>query len=440
MRLRTLFKRLCEYTTPHGREAWCWSWIPNKVWIDFLGNVFSYVPHPDPKVKANTMFACHCDTVGSEVKKVRVIDAGRWIHTDEKTILGADDKIGVALAIKMINCKVPGWYAFFAGEERGCIGSRNIAEGMKGKNPRVTRDPAVNKVISLDRHSNRSIITHQGSMRTCSDAFAQALAEQLDMDHELDQGGLLTDSKQFVDLMAECTNLSVGYVDHHHTSERVDMEYCEELLKRMCIVDWQNLPIQRVPGSMVYDKTYSWNVHDKEDDKSHPKTYTSFVTPCQSRANVSESYGHDRDLAWIDKHTKIGVGIDWDNISLNEMYACPWDSLTDEEWKVGRLRLAFLTNSEQMCIRSKGTNGNPDKYEWIPNPHHTPSVLTSGKRVTRIGEEAPLPGVPDMGKVLTSETLKFPLECPKCEERYTSDDYHCRFCTTCGMPLVLPVV
>jgi len=47
----------------------------------------------------------------------------------------------------------------------------------------------------------------------------------------LDDGGVYTDSAEFVDIIEECTNLSVGYFSEHTTSEKQDIDFLELLDK-----------------------------------------------------------------------------------------------------------------------------------------------------------------------------------------------------------------
>lgn len=252
MKLRQLFFQLARMTTPHGYESYCWGFIPHIRKVDVWRNVWVLVTKPDGTMPT-TMFSCHCDNACDEVTPVKFRIEGDVIKTDGASILGADNKIGVALMIKMIYKKIPGFYLFHAGEEKGGIGSRGLAAFEE--NCRKTKNSScfpivAERAIAFDRRAQCSVITHQGSNRTCSEEFAIALCEQLDMKHLPDDGGSFTDTKSYYKLIPECTNISAGYLCEHTRSESLDMAYAEKLFERICAVDWESLPTKRNPAEI----------------------------------------------------------------------------------------------------------------------------------------------------------------------------------------------
>jgi len=64
---------------------------------------------------------------------------------------------------------------------------------------------------------------------------------------EPDDTGVLTDSAQFMDIVPECTNISVGYMYEHTTSEYQDIDYLSRLCKSVVAIDWETLPVERNP-------------------------------------------------------------------------------------------------------------------------------------------------------------------------------------------------
>ena len=58
----------------------------------------------------------------------------------------------------------------------------------------------------------------------------------------LDQGGVWTDSAEFVDVIPECTNISVGYYREHSNEEYQDIDYLESLCEVVTKVNWESLP------------------------------------------------------------------------------------------------------------------------------------------------------------------------------------------------------
>ena len=150
----------------------------------------------------------------------------------------------------MIHARVPGVYVIHAEEEVGCIGSRKMVRDR----PDWLDD--VEAVISFDRKGTDSIVTHQIGIRTCSDAFAKSLALAIDMPMKPDSGGVYTDSNEYIDVVGECTNISVGYLAQHTASECQDMEFLVELRDKLVSADWSKLVFSRQPmDSTEYDYT-----------------------------------------------------------------------------------------------------------------------------------------------------------------------------------------
>ena len=243
MRIRRKFLQLTRYTYPHGTESFLKSYLPQDVKKDKYGN-FYYLIGEKPSV----MFTCHLDTACSKQEKVKHVIHNNIIKTNGKTILGADDKAGMVVLLYMIENKVPGLYYFFLGEEVGCIGSGKLATNWASSEFSHT----INKVVSFDRRSDCSIITDQYYGRCCSDEFAEELAFRLNtagfnLKLEPDDTGVLTDSAQFMDIVSECTNISVGYNYEHTTAEYQDIDYLSRLCKSVCLIDWETLPVERDP-------------------------------------------------------------------------------------------------------------------------------------------------------------------------------------------------
>ncbi len=58
--------------------------------------------------------------------------------------------------------------------------------------------------------------------------------------------GSFTDSANYTTLIAECTNVSVGYFSQHTSRERFDLEWLERhLVPALLKVDWAGLPVER---------------------------------------------------------------------------------------------------------------------------------------------------------------------------------------------------
>ena len=254
MRITKKFLALTKFTYPHGKEHQLLHHLPEGYQEDGLGNYYIQIGETP-----STMFTCHLDTADKTQTKVNHVFDGNIIHTDGKSILGADDKAGMTVILYMIKKQVPGLYYFFIGEEVGCIGSRKLANTWT----KTEFSKYIKKVVSFDRRGTDSIITYQMFGRCCSDEFAQELANRMNatgnkMKMVLDDTGILTDSAKFVKLVPECTNISVGYQNEHTGKESQDIEFLRRLCNTVVKVDWETLPVKRdVLEEDDYDHYYS---------------------------------------------------------------------------------------------------------------------------------------------------------------------------------------
>lgn len=224
-----------------------------KVHRDGAGNL-----HIDTRVSPlnRTLFTAHVDTVHRDQgpNKIRKTDT-HW-HADG-ACLGADDGAGCAMLMHLLHAGVDAYYLFTQGEECGGIGATHVA-----------KDEAFlkqfDRAIAFDRRGIDSVITHQGCSRTASDAFAQALSDELCADMTLmyspDDTGVYTDTAEFIDVIPECTNISVGYYSEHSDKESLDIIHFAALAARVVRIDWDALPTDRDPTKREskYDDWQSW--------------------------------------------------------------------------------------------------------------------------------------------------------------------------------------
>jgi hypothetical protein len=284
--IKEVFIRMTSRTVPYGHEDDFVRDImplifPEGIQKDDWGNYFYKIG------ESRTIFASHLDTVSKEYQSVTHVFDGKYIKTDGKTTLGADDKAGVTVLLWMIQNNIPGLYYFFIGEEVGCIGSGLAAKygDFKGKYDRI---------ISFDRRDVESIITFQSYSRCCSDAFADDLCHELNksgMVYSKDTGGVYTDSAEFVDIIPECTNVSVGYYKEHTTEEKQDIEHLINLCKACVEVDWENLSVKRNPS-----------VHEAKSYSSSSSSWSGNTYSNRGRNWRSRDYGYHDD--WYDEPKK----------------------------------------------------------------------------------------------------------------------------------------
>lgn len=250
MDFKETFLKLTEYTIPHGEEDTLVSHLPSAIKKDKWGNYFISIG------KSRTLFTCHLDTYCENKEKVNHIVDGNIIRTDGTTILGGDNKAGMTVLLYMIEKNVPGTYYFFLSEEPistngGLWGSSNLLYG----NPNFLKQ--FDRAVAFDRKHYGSIITRQMAQKCCSEEFADSLIDEfkkqgIQMDQ--DKNGYYTDTGNFIELIPECTNISVGVWYEHHAEEYVDIEYVEKIAKAACKIDWENLPIVREVGSWIKDE------------------------------------------------------------------------------------------------------------------------------------------------------------------------------------------
>ena len=238
------FLKLTSLTVPYGVEEDFMStfvhFFPEDLQMDKHGNYFYEIG------ESKTVFTSHLDTVSDKYKKVKHVIKDNMIMTDGKSTLGADDKAGVTIMLWMILNNVPGIYYFFIGEEVGCVGSSAAAKDIKFLDYK--------RMISFDRRDTNSVITFQSFGRSCSNEFADALCDELnlynDLDYIKDDGGIFTDSAEFMEIIPECSNISVGYYNEHSEKESQDIDHLTRLADACTKVDWENLPTKRDPDEL----------------------------------------------------------------------------------------------------------------------------------------------------------------------------------------------
>lgn len=241
MDIKDLFLKLTEFTNPYGTESELEPYLTGLS-KDKWGNYFKKVG------ESETLFTCHLDNYCREREKITHVIEGDIIKTDGTTILGADNKAGVVTLLYMISKNVPGYYYFFLGEEPilsgGCWGSSNVATGR----PKFLR--TFKRAVAFDRKQKGSVITRQMAQECCSDEFADALVGEFSkqgIPMKKDPTGYYTDTGNFIELIPECTNISIGVWNEHHKSEYVDISYVEEVAEAACKIDWEGLPTAREP-------------------------------------------------------------------------------------------------------------------------------------------------------------------------------------------------
>ena len=228
-----------------------------------------------------TLFTAHTDTVVRDNPDAdNIVKRGKkgMLYATGGATLGADDGAGIAILGELMRAKVPAYYIFTRGEECGGHGAKHLAKAHAALLGEFDR------AIAFDRRGYSDVITHQRWGRCASDAFAEALSDALNDQGLLYMpcdGGVYTDTAEFVDIIPECTNISTGY-DHEHTEkESLDLPYLKELCAAALAINWDALPVARRPGENN-PPAWDWNPADwkkagKEDqDLLMPRVETEF--------------------------------------------------------------------------------------------------------------------------------------------------------------------
>jgi hypothetical protein len=85
-------------------------------------------------------------------------------------------------------------------------------------------------------------------VQCCSNEFGKELCDALStnsLSFKLDPTGIFTDSASFIDIIPECTNVSVGYFNEHTVQEIQNMTFLENLCKAVVSCDWKSLGVHR---------------------------------------------------------------------------------------------------------------------------------------------------------------------------------------------------
>lgn len=338
MKIKKKFLQLTRLTYPYGTEFLLENMLPDGFKRDKFDNY--YISIGD---NYSTMFTCHLDTSCSKMENITHKFEDNYIKTDGTTILGADDKAGMIVTLFMIEKKVPGLYYFFIGEEVGCVGSSDLSDELDKNGDVPVELKNIKKVISFDRRGTTSVITDQFYGTCCSDEFAIELCSQLNAGGVLsmspDNTGVLTDSAQFMGIIPECTNISVGYYDEHTHKERQDIDFLYKLCNSVVKVDWESLPVKRDPIKFESFNIEDWEVpfecsygagygaysesftNIKRYDKEYNEDLYSFVLKDGKRvkAYISQTWINYEILlieSMLKKQGRRPAEINWDGTTL----------------------------------------------------------------------------------------------------------------------------
>jgi len=244
-----------------------------EYWVDDVGNI-----HIDNRktTSSRTLFTAHVDTVhNTEGRQLVESVSVNGVNTLRLTpppygtpaeytsnCLGADDTAGVLMLLHLLKSNVPAYYIFTRGEECGGVGAGHLAEHHKDLLAEFDR------AVAFDRRGTSSVITHQMVGRTCSDKFAEALSDALGTDtlmYAPDDTGSYTDTAEFIGVIPECTNISVGYEREHSANETLNLDHFLDLLNHVATINWDILPVERDPTAVDPKEDYNYTPYHKTE-------------------------------------------------------------------------------------------------------------------------------------------------------------------------------
>lgn len=249
------------------------------------------------------LWSAHLDTVHTVAGRQRIYANGKRIMTLPgrkgflPNCLGADDGVGIWLLCEMVKAGIAGRYVWHQNEEHGGLGSSHIVD---------TRSAVLDGItiaMAFDRRGTQDVITHQFGGRTASDAFALSFATALDkagLGGYRPEHGIFTDTANYADTLPECSNLSCGYANEHHTNEVVDVVHVLKLRDALCVLDTSALVVSRKPGEDDWHSyPLSHPVWYRRDDDEVPNADYPFdksrVWLQESLTNITHCLRYDHD-------------------------------------------------------------------------------------------------------------------------------------------------
>ena len=237
------------------------------------------------------MFSSHTDTVHHTGGTQRLSISNDYIklqRDETSNCLGADCTTGVWLMLEMIRANVTGLYIFHASEEVGGLGSSYLARN----HPELVY--GIDFCIAFDRKDITSIISHQVGGRCCSDEFCASLIKQMPSGYKIDTTGTFTDSANYTDLIAECTNISVGYYDQHTPKEMQSISHALCLREAMLKFDETKLVQKRIAGEIDADYWgHGYNSYKNYGLSNYNELYDFVRNNPDIVANFLDEQGYD---------------------------------------------------------------------------------------------------------------------------------------------------
>lgn len=210
------------------------------------------------------ILSAHLDQVRTNGKAVKFYmnEAEKIIAFNDKwerTSLGADDKNGVWIILKLLEKQRRINFIISEGEEVGCVGIKKLED--RG----VLRDIKEDQYcLVLDRRGGRDMLSSGSSSTFCS-TLAQALCNYLQQDFTVTSGSL-SDTCTLCKY-CESVNMSVAYENPHTLNELTDFKRLKEILEHVDDIVCNFVHFSTPPSIYSSKSTYTSYYKGKEWEK-----------------------------------------------------------------------------------------------------------------------------------------------------------------------------
>jgi hypothetical protein len=288
----------------------------------------------------------HTDINQTRRNNVRVYMSKEWIFGFDmeegcQCGLGADDGIGISLAIEMFN-RFDAIKLFFPkDEEVGCVGSNQCD---------VSFFSDCSMILQGDRRSfSNDLITFTNGIETCSQEFVDAASEISLKYGYAAARGICTDVgsiKKNAEVDCIACNISIGYAFEHTDKEVISkahyrnaVNYVYDLLVGMGEVKWEHvytIPVYKAPSPTsprqgnLFEQDYAYGYEDYytgrygKDFWEVPDCKDPFKEAAKATEEAEEEYEMTEVDRWVfDKYPQYNLPenrIKFKHIKCNDVY------------------------------------------------------------------------------------------------------------------------
>ena len=224
--------------------------------------------------------------------------------------IGADDKNGIWVALKMLERLDAVKVAFFVGEEIGCAGSSQCDMSFFDD---------CRFVVQCDRRNGSDFITDAG-LELCSDEFVKACKIENFGYHE--EHGLMTDVLELKErgLKVSAVNLSCGYYKPHTAEEYTELselQNCLDFVEWICRNVTDVYPHEASYGRFGWkgwDDWYGWETQPKKSKSGgcyydEAQAFDFIYNEICWYDNINEAPTVDEMFKWWQEYTRSkGIG------------------------------------------------------------------------------------------------------------------------------------